>query len=253
MLEGFYTAASGILQQERTINVLTNNIVNAKTPGYRASRVVSTTFEHEYMTRIENYNTQQIGVASPIRIVSEVPTRFDAGMLEETGRPYDLAVSGPGYFVIENEAGEQYLTRNGNFDVDDEGYLILRGAGRVQGTSGPIQLEDAYFTVHPDGRITSDIDPDNEIGQLNLVDVPQDVQMKLAPNGLYTVDDMNTVTPLQADNTNLVQGCIERTNVDAGREYTLVMEAQRAFQACSTALQILDRINQKAAQQIASL
>ena len=51
MLRGFYTAASGILMQERTLNVLTNNMVNSQTPGFRASRVVSTTFDQEFMTR----------------------------------------------------------------------------------------------------------------------------------------------------------------------------------------------------------
>ena len=52
MLRGFYTAASGILMQERTLNVLTNNMVNSQTPGFRASRVVSTTFDQEFMTQI---------------------------------------------------------------------------------------------------------------------------------------------------------------------------------------------------------
>jgi len=61
MLRGFYTIASGILTQQRTINVLTNNMANVNTPGFRASRVVSTTFEHEYLTRIEGYNTGAIG------------------------------------------------------------------------------------------------------------------------------------------------------------------------------------------------
>ena len=77
MLEGFYTAASGMLMQQRTLDVLTNNIVNAKTPGYRANRVVSTTFEQEFMTRLEQQNTGRIGVGAPIRVVAEVPTRFD--------------------------------------------------------------------------------------------------------------------------------------------------------------------------------
>ena len=61
MLRGFYTAAAGILVQERTLDVLTNNMANARTPGFRASRVVTTSFEHELLTRIEGANTGRIG------------------------------------------------------------------------------------------------------------------------------------------------------------------------------------------------
>ena len=60
MLSGFYTAASGILNQQRTLNVLTNNISNAKTPGFRAERVVTETFDFELMTRIEKGNTHRL-------------------------------------------------------------------------------------------------------------------------------------------------------------------------------------------------
>ena len=100
MLRGFYTAASGILMQERTLNVLTNNMVNSQTPGFRASRVVSTTFDQEFMTRYERMNgPSAIGVGSPIRVVSDVPTQFDPSSLEETGRPFDVAINGDGFFI----------------------------------------------------------------------------------------------------------------------------------------------------------
>ena len=101
MLRGFYTAASGILTQERTLNVLTNNMANVNTPGFRASRVVTTTFEHEFLTRIEGENIGAIGKGAPIRMVSDVPVRFDPSMLEESGRPYDVALDGQGFFNIQ--------------------------------------------------------------------------------------------------------------------------------------------------------
>lgn len=98
MLSGFYTAASGILNQQRTLNVLTNNISNAKTPGFRAERVVTETFDFELMTRIEKGNTQRIGLDSPIQLVRDVPTIFDTNSLVETGFPMDMAINGEGFF-----------------------------------------------------------------------------------------------------------------------------------------------------------
>ena len=93
MLRGFYTAASGILVQERTIDVLTNNMANAKTPGFRASRVVSTTFDHELLTRIEDANTGRIGTGSPMRRVEDVLVNFSPNSLEETFRPWTVWVT----------------------------------------------------------------------------------------------------------------------------------------------------------------
>ena len=76
--------------------------------------------------------------------------------------------------------------------------------------------------------------------------------MVVAENGMFQVEDIALNEQIN-DRTILVQGWTERSNVDLNREYTLAIEAQRAFQACSSALQIVDKINQKAAQQIASL
>ena len=214
MLRGFYTAASGVLMQERTLNVLTNNLVNARTPGFRASRVVSTTFEDEYLVRLEKGASGAIGTGAPVRIVSDVPTLFDPSSLEETGRPYDLAINGEGFFNIlttDAQGNErQYLTRNGNFDVG--------------------KLVDKVLVTVP----------------------PQDAELEVDANGMYTAQDMTANTQV-GDNVMIVQGWTERSNIDPNREMALVMEAQRTFQACSSALQILDKINQKSATQIAAL
>lgn len=255
MLRGFYMAASGILTQQRTLNVLTNNIANAQTPGFRASRVVTTTFEHEYLTRIEGLNTGRIGRGTPMRMVSEVPVRFDPGSLEETERPYDIAIDGQGYFNVlaegeEEGEGEQYLTRNGSFDLDENNRLILPGVGPVLGQEGPIELETSDFIVESDGRI---LDAEGRLVDTLLVTLPpEDARMEQVQNGLFRTDNMEANQQVTAE-TQLVQGWYERSNLDLNREYTMVMEAQRAFQACSSALQIIDQIDQKAAAQIAAV
>lgn len=83
MLRGFYTAASGILSQQRTLDVLTNNIANVRTPGFRASRVVTSSFEQELLTRMEGNNSAVIGLqcahAGGIRSSGEVRYQFAAG------------------------------------------------------------------------------------------------------------------------------------------------------------------------------
>lgn len=253
MLSGFYTASSGILQQERAINVLTNNITNANTPGFRASRVISTTFEQEYLTRLERGNNEIVGSGAPIRIVDDVPVNFEPGPLEVTDRPFDIAVNGEGFFLVMNDEGESFLTRNGNFDLDEEGYLILRGIGRVQGESGDILLGTSNFTVEDNGLIYLYGNPYDEVDMLALVMPEEDQKLSSSRNGTFTVEDPDMLELLEPEFVNVRQFNLEKSNIDINREYLGVMDAQRAFQACSSALQILDRLNQKAATQIASL
>lgn len=251
MLRGFYTAASGILLQERTIDVLTNNIANARTPGFRASRVVSNTFDHELLTRIEGANTGRIGVGSPIRKVDDVLVNFNPESLEETYWPYDMALDGLGYFNIQSEDGtQQYLSRNGNFDLDEQNRLILPGHGFVLGENGPIELATSDFTVDTDGSIYDDTG--ELVDKLLLTIPPEGTKIEQLTNGLYSVEDMAANVPVDP-NTHVIQGWLERNNININQEYTMVMEAQRAFQANSSALQIIDQIDQKAATQIAAL
>ncbi|MBE6906547.1 flagellar hook-basal body protein [Marasmitruncus massiliensis] len=250
MLEGFYTAASGMMMQQRTLNTITNNITNVRTPGFRAERVVATTFEHELLTRMEAGDTGVVGAGTPIRIVDDVFTIADASLLEETGRPFDIAINGEGYFNIQGtEEGQTFLTRNGHFDVDEEGFLVLKGAGRVLGEDGEIEVGGSNFAVNEDGEV---YDERNRLIDRLLITVPgQDVQLEKFTNGLYTVADGGEMVP--AENMTVRQGILERSNVDMNREYTLAMEAQRAFQSCSQAIKIVDQMNQKSVTQIASL
>lgn len=250
MQRGFYTAASGILTNERTINVLTNNMVNAKTPGFRASRVVTTTFDQELLTRIEGLNTGRIGTGSIMRRVEDVLVDYSPTSLEQTDSPYDMALDGLGYFNIQDGEGNQYLTRNGAFELDDQNRLALTAGGLVLGEKGVIQLTTSDFTVEADGTI---YDAEGEIvDRLLLTIPPEGTQIEEQRNGMYTVPDMALNVPVDAT-TQVIQGYLERNNIDINQEYTRVMEAQRAFQSCSTALQIIDRIDQKSAQQIAAL
>ena len=271
MYQGFYTIASGILMQERSLNVLSNNLVNANTPGYKASRVISTTFE-EQLLRVENGKDVRIGTAVPITVVSEAPTRYDSDSLVETDRPMDMAINGEGFFRIRaaavqvdqgaeatdpdnidtaiTEEGAVYLTRNGNFDIDNEGFLVLRGVGRVLGRRGEIDLKgSSSFVVDESGAIYGE--DGQYIDTLDIV-VPDDGEsLERVSNSLFQF--AGEATGRSAEGYTMVQNWLESSNIDVNREYTMMMEAQRAFQSCSTALQIVDKINQQAAAQIASL
>ena len=263
MFSGFYTVASGVLTQQRAINVMTNNLVNQKTPGYQAERLVTTTFDYEYMLRKDAYSRTRIGGASPIRLTAEVPVLLDSGLMEETGRPLDFALDGKGFFNIrpfadENGEGEQadgeaqpgvYLTRNGNFSLDGEGYLVLNGIGRVLDANGQdIQLGTSDFTVTADGYIYNN--EGDEIGQFMLT-WPGLEEIDRYSNGLYAPKDPAN-NPIMQD-IRVAQAHLETSGVDPNQEMTQVMAANRNLQACTVAMKVIDDLNQRSASSIAKI
>ncbi|MEG1993783.1 MAG: flagellar hook-basal body protein [Oscillospiraceae bacterium] len=247
MLYGFYTAASGMLNQERTLNVLGNNITNSQTPGYKAGRLVKTSFTQELMSRIDEDGKTSIGKASPIQLVEEIDTLFDPAQIEETNRPFDMAIEGYGFFGIKDTEGNSYLTRNGNFYRDAEGYLTLSGVGRVQGEDGEIEIPSANFTVLTDGSVLDE--NGDEISKI-LVYSPQTDNILKHTNGTYTLKEGNIEDNMaQEDSFNH----LERSNINVNNEVARLMEAQRAFQSCSQVVKTMDQINQKTVTQIAAL
>ncbi len=240
MLTGFYTAASGLLTQQRNINVIGNNMTNAGTPGYRGERVVTSTFDQDYLVRVDSDINTYIGTGSQVTVVEDVPVDYNPSSLKESTSPFDCAIVGEGYFNIQGEE-RVYITRNGNFDVDTEGYLILPDYGRVIGKDGFIQTNGSHFTVHGDGTVVNE--NDEVIGQLEITVPAENTTPVKYNNALFYCEDT-----VEANEFTVYQNTLERSNIDMNQEYTRLMEAQQAFKACSNALTIVDTMNAKAAQ-----
>ncbi len=249
MLTGYYSIASGMLAQQRKLEIQGNNLVNAQTPGYHAQRAITTSFEEELAKRLEPRATGAIGSVNPITIVERKDTLFQSGDVKQTDRNMDVAINGYGYFNIQGEdENRTYLTRNGQFDIDEQGYLILPQTGRVLGTNNtPIQVGDTNFEVKEDGSVYTSAGA--LAGNLLVTELPETAEQY--ENGLFGIPAGAQAQPVQG--TGFVQGSLELSNVDLNREYTMMIEMQRGFQACSTALQLIDQIDQKAASQIANI
>ncbi|MFI3115370.1 MAG: flagellar hook-basal body protein [Clostridia bacterium] len=249
MLSGFYTIASGILTRQHQIDVIGNNLTNINTPGYKTETALIGTFEQEMLIRLEDKSENNLSPSmSTSAIITDVQTLYSTGLMSETGRTLDMAINGEGFFEIAGDDGQQYITRVGQFDLDTEGYLILPGIGRVQSTSGDIQIGTDKFTVGKDGII---LDAEgSEIATLSLVTVADGVDLIKHSNNMYSVQEGDEL--LQATG-ELLQGISELSNVDMNLEMTRLIAAQRGFQSCSAALQIMDSINSKAISQLGSL
>lgn len=231
------------MMQQRNLNLIANNMSNVQTPGYKTARLLSTTFEQNLLTRFEGINSGRVGTGEPVRIVSEVDDIWTAGGVEETTRPFDMAITGYGFFNIQGEDGQTYITRNGQFDIDDEGFLELRDRGRVLGANGqPIQLGTSDILVNEDGVITNSLTGAN-LGTLAVTVPAENAEILESRNGMYIVEGGPGA---QSEDPMVVQGGYENSNVNLTDEMTAMMMAQRNFASASQALQFIDDTYAKA-------
>lgn len=278
MLRGFYSAAAGMMAQQRRTEMLTNNIANANTPGFKADQGTLRAFPEMLMQRMEavsspTTNGNRIGTANTIGglqtgvYMQEMIPLFKQGDIRETGLPTDLALlngnvpinpatNAPGslFFTVQNANGDARYTRNGNFTVDPAGFLTTNEGFYVLDDAGnriPLQSDD--FQVSADGSVLV-----NGQVQTRLQIAYSDDPMSLIKegNGLYRTSD-NTQLPNAATNPevsyNLKQGFIEGSNVDVSMAMTEMMTAYRAFEANQKILQAYDKSMDKAVNEIGRL
>ena len=250
MLRGYYTAANGIINEQRILNVITNNIANAQTAGYKADEAIPTTFAEELL--LINGDKSQTGTIR-YRTIDYTFTNLEQGTFENTGSRLDMALVGNVYFNIEERrTGETLLSRNGQFTINSEGYLTLGSSGYVLDENGQrIQLGTADFTVDRFGTITAD---DGRTFSLGLSYIEGGSDIEKVDDNLMRPYDQTVIGYVPADAEYQVkQGWYERSNVNVAEETVRAMDAQHVFTACSTALKIINSVNQIAANDLAKI
>lgn len=246
MFQGFYNLTSGILTQTRNQNVISNNMTNVSTPGFKSDRYMATTFREELMYRsgnIDKDNKTQIGTMAMIRASDETVTDFETGAVEPTNEPFDVALRDDGFFMVQTQNGVGY-TRDGSFILDDEGYLALPSVGRVIGRNGFIRIGTDKITIDKNGRIRSE-DGRTQYGQIAVVDFNNYDNLVKGGDGVFYTNEQPT-----ASNTEMLWKYLERSNVDSVQEMVNMMSSQRALQSASQVLKMYDQIMGKAVTEI---
>lgn len=211
-----YIGLSHQLALRRQMDIIANNIANSTTTGFRGEKLL---FE-EFL----------IATTRPLKasFVSDFGTLryLDAGPLETTGNPLDVAISGAAYFVADTLNGERY-TRNGHFRLDPEGQLITAEGDPVVDDAGqPIVIDPSQgkLTITPDGAIANPLGP---IAKLQLVTFANEQNLRKVANSYYLSDD----PPLPAEGASVIQGMLEKSNVEPIVEMTRMIEVSRNYQA----------------------
>lgn len=255
MLRGFYTAASGVWSQEKNLNNIANNISNASTVGYKKDNLILGTFGEHMTLRMNAYQRtgyEEIGPDLYMQVADAKYTNYAQGGFEATTRPMDLSIMGDGFFVVVGEDGEELLTRDGQFSLDEEGYLVLPGFGRVQGENGDLEIGTSAMTVDRAGTVyIANEDGEAEDIDKLLIAIPDDyATLEKSRNGLYTAAGGYTAATEETTPT-VRQYQLERSNVNMADEMTRMLASQRSLQSCSQIVKMYDEIADKTAVQLA--
>lgn len=238
MNRGYYYACNGMIMNQRMIDCIGNNLANASTAGYKRDTVVTNTFD-EQMILVKH--RQELSGTFKHQFVDTSYTDLEQSSFDYTESPFDVAINGDVYFNIAGYNGETMLTRNGQWELDSEGYLCLNNSGRILGENGEIYLGNKDFVIDVDGTIYQNGEMVDRL-LLSYIDPEGDVT-KFGAN-MFTSVDARAVP--EGTRYDIIQGAFERSNIDWNYELTMMMNSNRLFETNSKILQICDSMNRSA-------
>lgn len=250
MLDSLFIAATGLNAQQTNIDVISNNIANVNTAGYKKSKVdfndllYKETMRHSSIQSYGEYTTVTgIGVSA-----TNVQKVFDDGSLKETSKALDLAISGNGFFEVMMNDGTAAYTRTGIFSLNKDGYIVDKNGNYLSSmVQLPPDFEEIYVTS--DGVVSVKLPLEEnavEVGRIELASFVNPNGLKPTGNNMYITTE-NSGDPIIAAPGEigvgvLSQGYFEASNVEYVEELTDLMLAQRTYEMNSKMLQASDQL-----------
>jgi len=253
LIRGFYTSVSGLIALQNEQEVITNNISNINNTGYKKRELTKESFEDVMVSNRQKllgdkYVKNDIGNLNLGVKVNDVKTVFTQGAFKATDSSTDFAIDGRGFFVAQNGNKEVY-TRDGNFKINQQGYLITNDGSQVLGTNNttgakePIYIGDAKFSL--DGENNVDIEGVGATHKLLTTDFANYNSLEPLGDNYITLDN-----PIYNSTVNVRQHFLETSNVDPSAELVKLMEVKRQFETNQKFVKMQDETVQKAASEL---
>ncbi len=261
MLRGLYTSATGLNAEIMEQDVVANDIANVNTVGFKKDSTVLESFPLRLLERIQDRMDRGTGltppdmpawldpsrVAPPIGLmgqgvrVAETATDFTAGSLKQTNQPLDMALEGPGLFVVQRGDGSMAYTRAGDFTVNSQKELCTLDGNVVMGVENqPITIDGLHVVVDTGGAVKVD---GRLAGTLRLVEYDPKTFMKAGDN-LYTKQEPLVAEfrpEVQPKDVRVLQGYIEQSNVQVVSEMVRMISLMRAYEEGTKAVTMQDQ------------
>lgn len=257
MLRSMYSGIGAMKNFQVKLDVIGNNIANVNTYGFKKGRTIFKDLVSQQIAGASGptgnrggVNPKQVGLGMQLAAIDTVHTQ---GSLQTTGRPLDLAISGDGFFVLEDDANGQVYTRAGNFYIDSDGYIVNADGLYLISDEGRIQIpKDAKnISIGSDGTV-SYVEGDGDLqtaGKIQLAKFSNNDGLEKVGDNLFRPTD-NSGDPQIGDvgdngTGKIVAGTLEMSNVDLAEEFTEMIVAQRGFQANTRIITTSDEILQE--------
>jgi flagellar basal-body rod protein FlgG len=256
MLRSLYTAATGMEAQQLKMDVISNNLANTGTTGFKKVRAEFEDLLSETLRGAEapdpRGGTNPVALQVGLGVRSGSTTRsFGQGDLTNTGNALDLAVQGDGFFRVQRPSGDYAFTRAGNFRADADGRLVTLD-GQLVDPAITFPAQTSKITIQADGTVfatTASSTTPQEVGQLKVYTFPN-------PGGLEAIGGNLLVetqgsgesvasTPGEDGTGTLAQGYLEGANVKAVEEMIDMISTQRAYELNSNVIKTADQMLQR--------
>ena len=254
MLRSLYTAYTGMYNEQKRMDILTNNLANVTTAGFKMESTASQSFDRVLGIKMrdasEAFNDHSIGTMSLGVKIGAVYTDFDQGSLRQTSGTYDLALSGKGFFNVRvvNQAGVESTkyTRDGNFRINRDGSVTDAYGNELLAEGGPLVVPvdaDTVF-IDRDGSVFAD---GQLVDRVLVTDFENYDYIRKFGDNFYEVVDGATEVETEA---TVLQGYIEQSNVSSVREMVNLISISRHYQANQKLIQSTDTILEHAANEV---
>jgi len=253
MLRSLYSAATGMIAQQTSIDVTSNNIANVNTVGYKKQRAEFADLFYQTMeyagTSTSATTTSPTGINVGLGVRPTAVTKlFSQGNFKETGNNLDLAITGNGFFKVQLPDGTEAYTRNGSFKLDANGQMVTSD-GYPLVPNIVIPPDAVQISIGTDGTVSvlqAGQTQTTQIGQITLTNF-------INPAGLHALGDNNYVNTSASGDPiegvagenglgSIRQGFVEMSNVQLVEEMTDLITAQRAYDANSKAITTSDEM-----------
>lgn len=259
MIRSLWIAKTGLDAQQTNIDVISNNLANVSTNGFKRSRAVFEDLLYQTLRQPGAQSTQQTQIPSGLQIGTGVrPISTERihlqGNPQQTNNPLDLEINGKGFFQVLMPDGSTAYTRDGSFQMDSQGQLVTASGYAVQ-PAITIPADAINITVGTDGTVSA-LQPGSnaptQIGSIQLASFINPTGLQSLGENLYAETASSGAPAANTPGTNgigmLNQGYVETSNVNVVEEMVNMIQAQRAYEINSKAVTVSDQMLQRLVQ-----
>lgn len=261
-MRALYVAATGMLAQETNVGVISNNIANMRTTAYKRQRVDFQDLLYQTLRRA-GQTTSDAGTTAPVGVeigsgvkTAGTPRIFSQGPMQPTEKTYDVAIRGEGFFRIEMPDGETAYTRDGSFELNQDGVLVTVDGYEIEGGI-TVPADATSVSINADGAVEAMLPGQTAPQQLGQIQISRFINTSgLESKGENLYRETEASGPAQTDNPGgesmgtLVQFHLEAANVNSVTEVADLISAQRAYEMNARVVTAADEMLQATTQMI---